>query len=447
MTNILLICNDLIGEKMAGPGIRYWEMGQALRQHFHVTLAIPPFLSHKASPSTESWVRLCSTTASLREATQAADIVITLGIVPYLYPFLAKMNKPLVIDLYDPFLLEILQRPRSQETNSYRHYLEALRIQLLAGDFFICAGEKQRDYWLGMLSAMGRINPYTYQDDPSLRKLIDVVPFGLPNTPPQHHQQVLKGVHRAIAKQDKVLLWGGGIWEWFDALTLIRAMPIVLRHRDDVKLFFMGIRRPTQSGPLPPIVQEAITLSQSLGLYNSHIFFNDWVPYEARQNYLLEADIGISLHREQIEARFAFRTRLLDYLWAGLPIITTQGDVLGEQLAKEGLATLVPFGDTQGVAEAILSHLQHPLSSAERQRRIHQAISRYQWGRVLEPLMAYCHAPTLAPDKAHLTSYVPGNSQGLFQQLRAGWEIFHREGWKALLRQIKAYLRWRQHQR
>jgi hypothetical protein len=39
---------------------------------------------------------------------------------------------------------------------------------------------------------------------------------------------------------------------------------------------------------------------------------------------LREADIGVSLHREDVETRYSFRTRVLDYLWAGLPIITTE---------------------------------------------------------------------------------------------------------------------------
>ena len=29
----------------------------------------------------------------------------------------------------------------------------------MRGDFFVCASERQRDYWLGMLAAEGRITP------------------------------------------------------------------------------------------------------------------------------------------------------------------------------------------------------------------------------------------------------------------------------------------------
>ena len=41
MHNILLISNDVIGERMAGPGIRSWEFAKALSGSFQISLAVP----------------------------------------------------------------------------------------------------------------------------------------------------------------------------------------------------------------------------------------------------------------------------------------------------------------------------------------------------------------------------------------------------------------------
>ena len=41
MNRLLIISPDVVAEKMAGPGIRYWEMSRALARYFDVTLAIP----------------------------------------------------------------------------------------------------------------------------------------------------------------------------------------------------------------------------------------------------------------------------------------------------------------------------------------------------------------------------------------------------------------------
>lgn len=452
MTRVLLICNDIVGENMAGPGIRYWEMARALGHHFDVTLAVPPFVADRTPPADKDWLRICRTSQELRPLVAACDVVVTLGVVLLLYPFVTEAGKPLVVDLYDPFLLEDLQRKARMDwldrLASYESYLEALWLQLRVGDFFICAGEKQRDYWLGMLSAIGRVNPYTYQDDPSLRRLIDVVPFGLPAELPRHTRPVLKGVLPSIQPQDKVILWGGGIWEWFDAPTLIKAMPRILAHRNDVKLFFMGVKRSNQELPRMTAVDQAIALSKELGLYKTHIFFNDWVPYSERQNYLLEADVGVSLHLDHVETRFAFRTRLLDYLWAGLPIVSTSGDVLGEALAAQGLARLVAPGDVEGVSQAILSVLEDPISRQNLQERMRAVAENYRWDIVIRPLADFCAAPYFAPDKRYQAEMgmASGRQREWQRLLRKGWRALRLGGIRGMVAQMRDYASWKARQ-
>ena len=41
----------------------------------------------------------------------------------------------------------------------------------------------------------------------------------------------MKGAYPGIDKNDRVILWGGGIWEWFDPLTLIRAVHRINQER------------------------------------------------------------------------------------------------------------------------------------------------------------------------------------------------------------------------
>ena len=451
MNRVLLVCNDTVGENMAGPGIRYWELARVLGRHFAVDLAAPPHLSGESSIPQQDFpatVHLCANASALKTLAQASDIIITLGDNLLLYPFLAQLGKYLVVDIYDPFLLAGLARdahaPISEQLENYERYLELIISQLRLGDFFMCAGEKQRDYWLGMLSTAGRVNPFTYQQDPALRRLIDVIPFGVPTAPPKQTRPVLKGVYKTIAQDDKVLLWGGGIWNWFDAPTLIKAMPLVQKRRSDVKLFFMGIKRPNQ-GHKMEAVDEAIALSKKLGLYEEAVFFNDWVPYNDRQNYLLEADIGVSLHLDHIETRFAFRTRLLDYLWTNLPTIATRGDVMGEMLANYQLAHLVEPGDADGLAQTILTLLDYPALRRDLAAQFKQAANSFGWEIVAQPLMEFCAAPYHSPDKDYLQQNQPlsrGRKPGSHWALKS-WRVLREDGAFSLLQQGKAYLRWR----
>ncbi|HYZ08436.1 MAG TPA: hypothetical protein VE709_07600, partial [Pseudonocardiaceae bacterium] len=41
-----------------------------------------------------------------------------------------------------------------------------LSNQLRRGDFFLCASERQRHFWLGHLAAIGRLSPTLYDADP-----------------------------------------------------------------------------------------------------------------------------------------------------------------------------------------------------------------------------------------------------------------------------------------
>ena len=455
MTCVALITNDAVGTKMAGPGIRYWELAGALaRQGITVHLIVPPFVPlEDAFPSDAAFaIHAPRTATALRALLVDCDVLVTLGIVLAYYPFLTTLQIPLVVDLYDPFLLSGLQRtaadPFQRQVEANQQYLAALQIQLRAGDFFLCAAEKQRDYWLGMLSALGRLNPYTYKQDPTFRQLIDVLPFGIPSQYPVHTQAMLKGVYPGIGAEDKVLLWGGGIWNWFDAPTLIRALPLILRQRDDVKLFFMGTQRPNPSGPKMEAVDEAIGLSRSLGLYGTHVFFNDWTPYELRQNFLLDADIGVSLHLDYMETRFAFRTRLLDYLWAGLPIVATTGDILGEDLAAQGVAKLVPPQDPAAVATCVLDLLAaDDVSRAARASRVRAIAARYHWDAIVQPLADFCRAPCFAADREYIQQFPLGiEERGLGKWVHKIHRALQAGGLRELLRRGRAYWHWKRQQ-
>jgi glycosyltransferase involved in cell wall biosynthesis len=131
------------------------------------------------------------------------------------------------------------------------------------------------------------------------------------------------------------------------------------------------------------MTSRAVELAESLGVRDTHVFFNyGWTPYAERAGYLLEADLGISGHFDSVETRFAFRTRLLDYFWARLPIVTTSGDVLGDLVEEQGLGRTVDDGDIGAWVEAI----EDTLAADIPPNAFEQVHSRYAWPAVVEPL-------------------------------------------------------------
>ena len=152
------------------------------------------------------------------------------------------------------------------------------------------------------------MNPHTYRQDPSLRKLIDIVPFGLSSDRPAAASPVIKNKLPGITISDKLIVWSGGLWDWLDPLTLIKAMGLLEKTHPDIKLFFFGTQHPNSLVSGMKMPKTAMDLSCALGLYNKTIFFGDWVPYDQRGAYLAEADLSIVTHLAHIETHFSFRT-------------------------------------------------------------------------------------------------------------------------------------------
>jgi hypothetical protein len=142
-----------------------------------------------------------------------------------------------------------------------------------------------------------------------------------------------------------------------------------------------------------------VALAQELGLLDTRVFFNDWVPYAERWRYLVEADIGLSTHRDHLETRLSFRTRMLDYLWAGLPIVCTDGDHFASLVTDHELGLVVHPGDIDRLASAI-ERLVDDEDLRERCRvRLLELAHEYRWRRVVAPLAHFCGEPRFAPDR------------------------------------------------
>jgi len=439
---VLIISPDVVNVNMGGVGVRYWELARVLAERAPVTLAVPSETT--LAPGTFSIQTYTQgRAATLKSLVDAAEIVLLSGFTLYHHPFLRDVPQYRVIDLYDLTMLENLERfsarPMDEQIGLHQTGVSAYHDLLALGNFFICASEKQRDYWLGALSVANRINPASYAADPTLRRLIDVVPFGLPDDPPQHTQRVLKGVRPGIGENDKVIVWGGGLWDWLDPLAAIEAMPVVLARVPQARLFFIGTRHPNPDVPASRMAQRAIERAEQLGLKDRAVFFNDWVPYASRADYLLEADVGISLHGDHIETRFSVRTRLMDYLWAGLPMVVTGGDSLSDLIGAHGLGRVVAPARVDEVAQSLGDLLESPIDRS----RFKPVASRFRWSRVVKPLVRYVEAPW---QNGGWPARAPAPTRAvtpIAQLPRKAVSILRRRGPIGLLREIRSYLVWR----
>lgn len=391
-TRVLVVSNEAIVDKMSGPAIRAWEIAKALAKSVQVLVAVPePTI--KAAEGVVTAVY--GDAAALHDLAQSADIVLIQGYALRRYPFLGALPAILIADLYDPWLFENLELHREHVAADRALAGDASVINELLdrGDFFICASERQRDYWLGMLAGRGRLEAGVYERDPTLRTLIDVVPFGLPERSPKAIRPVLKGVHPKVAADDLLVLWGGGTWAWFDPLSVIEAFAELLTDVPNAKLFFLGTQLSSPNVPRMRMAEAVVQRAEALGLAGSSVLFGDWIPYDEREAYLLEADVAVSAAADLAETRLAFRSRVLDYLWAGLPVVCTAGDVLSDLVERERLGLVVKPGDVDGLAGALRTLLTDPGLRAMCGQRARAVAGRFTWDLAVEPLRGLMAEP------------------------------------------------------
>jgi len=444
---ILVATTDHLAPAMAGPGIRAVAVARALSPEHDVVLCTTSRADLEV-PGVE--VRQVGEDG-LEAAVQWCDVVVFQGWVMAGRPWLRDTHKVVVADVYDPMHLEQLEQGHEAQGergryDAVRGATATLNEQLRRADLVLCASAKQRDFWLGALGALGRINAVVYDGDPSLRRLLAVAPFGVPDEPFPEGAGALKGHVPGIGVDDKVILWGGGVYNWFDPLTLVRAIDR-LRHRvPEVRLYFLGLGHPNPDVPDMQMVAALRRLVAELGLDGTHVFYNDgWVRFDERADYLRDADVGVSTHLDHVETEFSFRTRILDYLWAGLPIVATAGDAFGDLIEERGAGRTVPPGDTDALEAALLTMLDS-FADAAAARRGSQALGEaMRWSRSLQPLVAFCRSPQRAPDVACPTVLVSPDGaelrRGLGRDLRTAHAYLRAGGVRLLVDRVMTRVR------
>lgn len=444
---IVVVTGEVLAPRMAGPAIRAREIARALAIDHDVVLVS----TARCELSDPAFSCRHADGDALGELGGRAEVLVVQGDALRRAPALRATSAAVVVDLYAPFQLEVLEGTRGSEPawrrGAVAHGLDVVNEQLRRGDFFLAASPRQRDFWVGQLAAVGRVNELVYDESPNLERLIEVVPFGVPDAPPVRTGPGLRGVVPGIGPDDEVLFWGGGIYEWFDPLTLVQAVDRLRARRPRLRLFFAGTRHPNPTVGETPMARRARVLSDDLGLTGTHVFFHDWVEYDERVNYLLDADVAVSTHYEHVETAYSFRTRILDALWAGLPVVTTSGDSLADAIAEAGAGLAVAPEDVESLASGIDHLLDDQAARGSAGEAAAALGARFRWSRALAPLVEFCASPHHRPDLAAAATAAAiargGDLAGGASPVRTALGHLRRREWDIL--RAKAGHRFRRH--
>lgn len=391
-SRVLVLCHDVIAERMGGPGIRYANVARTLEAHADVTLRLlAPTPNPKAIVPT-----IPNDGDDFKPYFDATDFIFAQWLSHDMIEYAQKNGKIIIFDLYAPVPIEYLAsvefastRPTAEQDAEFNVIIDMYGRYLRAGQFFTCSNERQRDYWIGFMTANRMLMPSEFSAQRQLDRLA-LCPMGI-NTPvPTSSNLSLRSTTPGVEADDFVILWTGGIWDWFDANVIVEAMAQVTSPK--VKLVFLGTKHPGGLSAGQDGDGQARALAKQLGLLGKTVFFSEagWIPYETRGDYMLDADAAIYSDKESLETRFSHRTRVLDtHFWGELPTICSAGDYLSDVVGRYDLGLVVEERTPEAFAAAITSLHDDPARYLAIKDNLHANRHRFTWEAALQPLVSF----------------------------------------------------------
>lgn len=408
---LLVVAPDVIGPRMAGPGLRYLAVARAMARSMPVTLAVGVTGSTLPSvPEPLLTVRSYSNREELEQLVDGCDVVFCQFIDTNVVRHALRLKKRVIYDLYNVLPVETIGSDivsgfsdMPSKDREFRELLKYFRFCAVTGSYFVSSNARQRDYWLGFIMASGALVPSNFGSR-SAEEIIGLLPFGMDDDEPVQSERSLRNLP-AISENDFVILWAGGIWDWFDPETPIRAIAELRKATDDIKLVFYGTVHPNPIIGRPKAVGRAQNLAAELGVLGTHvIFLDDWAPSSSRANYLLDADAALSAHHDSLETYYAFRTRVLDHFWASLPSIVSRGDWFAEYIDDNRLGIVTEPGSVASTVEAVVA-LRDRARAGEVRDAIRQVRPDWRWSKTTSDLRAalaqWDDLPLIAEPEAH----------------------------------------------
>lgn len=391
---VLVLCHDVIGKKMAGPGIRYNAVAEILSKKFDVNLGV----HSEANKQADNVVVVDPWSDDYKKHFDAVDYIFAQWLSNPMIEYAKSKGKLLIFDLYAPVPIEYLagfefskDSVAAEKDEEFNNIIAMYNYYFTMGDVFTCSNERQRDFWTGYVTANGLFKPSNFKQTQMLDNFL-ICPMGT-SVGPIAKKKLLRSSIKAIKDDDFVLVWTGGIWDWFDGQLIVKAMSLI--KDPTIKLVFLGNKHPNSIYTKETAETTATRkLAATTKLVDKTVFFLDgWIPYEKRTAYFTDADVAIYADRKSLETRFSHRTRVLDHFWMELPTICSSGDYMSDIIAKKDLGIVVEERTPEKFAEAILALRNDHKRFKQIKQNLHESKADFTWERTMQPLVDYLASP------------------------------------------------------
>lgn len=393
MRRVLIITNGPVPTKeqttVEGGGLRAWGLANGLRAQNadqEITVAYNEAFKKKEATNELNDIQISTwTIQTLGRIIQDFDSIIVsycAGDITQTVIDNIRADQQLILDAYVPIYIEMSARDAADKDREYDAFNFENKIwtrALKRGDIVLCANKNQKDFYTGVLASLGRINPKTYGDDDILK----IVPYGVYEDQPVANEKPIS----KLSKNSKAfkLLWFGGIYPWFDLRSLLSAVKQV-NEKIPVELTMVGIRNPFNQHPdFIKKYEDTLKLIKDSEI-EEFVHIVDWVDFNTRADWYLDADAVISINNIGPENNYAWRTRSVDYVWSDLPMITNGKDPISNLLEENNALILLENLEAETISKKIFEVANDRKLLANISKNISKVRKQLFWSKVTAPL-------------------------------------------------------------
>ncbi len=302
-----------------------------------------------------------------------------------------KISKPIWFDRGDLMAEAQLRSYNNRDDAIPREFYKLEKSILSRGDVFSAVSFSQKCAVIGRLGGAGRLNRRTLGYE-----FVHVIPCGVDKERYQKREAMLRG--KVVNQDDFVVLWSGGYNTWSDVDTLFKGLEAAISKNKRIKFVSTG-------GSID--VQDDFTYKRFLNLiqkskYKERFIMLGWLPFHNLPEIYLKSDLGLNIDKNCYETLLGSRHRLLDWMKAGLPFITTTPSEFTKLLCNYKLAFGMESGDSNMLARLILEHSKNRRRLKHHSLRLKRFVNQnYTYEDTTLPLRRWVEKPACSPDKLH----------------------------------------------
>ncbi len=276
------------------------------------------------------------------------DCLVGITVWPSMELIGAGSDLPMWIDIFGNTMTEAQLICAQRGDNRYLKQFWAHEKRLLErGDKFSGCSERQEHFMVAELAMLGRLSAETFG-----YRFVHSIPPGVPDGVPEPTWKgsAIRG-HDGIEADDFVVLWTGGYNLWTDVDTLVTGLELAMAQNPKIKFVSFGGEIAGHDEQTYPHFIKLVEKSK----FKDRFVLLGWQPYQRMLKALTEANLGICIDKWHYELVYGTRTRLTQMIAYGLPVLTTGGCELIDDLQHRTGINIFKIGNASHCASQIIA--------------------------------------------------------------------------------------------